>query len=49
MKEGIAWATVQKMMLDAPQYDIKNDKDEPDIELTTENAEDVANYINSMM
>jgi len=36
------------MMLDAPQYRTDSG-DDKSIELTTENAEDVANYINSML
>jgi len=44
---GIAWNTVQKMMVDAPSYDA--DAKEDDIELTTENAESIMNYVNQMM
>lgn len=46
---GIPWALVQKMMLDAPSYDYDSDDGTEQIELTDENSEQIMNYVNSMM
>lgn len=48
LHEGIAWALVQKMMADAPSYDT-SDKGARSIELDKENADDIMNYVNSLM
>ena len=45
---GIPWAVVERMMIDAPSYDMDS-KDEEIIQLTTENGEDIMNYVNSMI
>ena len=45
---GIAWSLVQRMMLDAPSYDVDANDDE-EIVLTESNSENVMNYINSLM
>jgi len=44
---GIPWACVQRMMIDAPSYDVGSDDD--DIRLTEENGEAILNYVNSLM
>ncbi|MDD3019464.1 MAG: hypothetical protein PHX61_00625 [Alphaproteobacteria bacterium] len=44
---GIAWSIVQKMMVDAPSYDM-DEKDE-EITLTENNSDDIMNYVNNMM
>lgn len=44
---GIAWGLVQRMMIDAPSYDM-GDKEE-DIVLTEENAQNIMNYVNNLM
>lgn len=49
LKEGIAWALVQKMMMDAPSYDSSSDGEVQNIELDKENADDIMNYVNSLM
>lgn len=46
---GISWALVQKIMLDAPSVDYDSPDDEEEIELTQENSEQIMNYVNSMM
>jgi len=46
---GIPWAVVERMMVDAPSYDADGGKDDEVIRLTTENSQDIMNYINSMM
>lgn len=46
---GIPWSVVQRMMVDAPSYDIKNDNEVEEITLTEDNNEQIMNYINSMM
>ena len=48
LHEGIAWALVQKMMLDAPSFDT-SDGEVQNIELNKENADDIMNYVNSLM
>jgi hypothetical protein len=45
---GIAWSVVQRMMIDAPGYDMNDDGVE-EIELTESNSEQILNYVNSMM
>jgi len=45
---GIPWAVVERMMVDAPSYDIDG-KDDEVIQLTSENSEDIMNYVNSLM
>ena len=42
--EGIGWATVQKMMIDAPRYIIPKDGDENRV-LDTD--EDIEKFVNS--
>lgn len=49
LKEGIAWALVQKMMMDAPSFDSSSDGEVQNIELDKENADDIMNYVNSLM
>ena len=44
---GIAWALVQRMMMDAPSYDFDAKDDE--IVLTDKNAEAIKDYVNGMM
>lgn len=46
LHHGIAWSVVERIMIDLPTY-IK--KDEEDIVLTADNAEDIMNYVNNMM
>lgn len=38
---------VQKMMLDAPSYDL--DDEEEEISLTESNRDDIIDYVNSLM
>jgi hypothetical protein len=45
---GIAWMTVQKMMLDAPSYTGEEEEGEQDLTLTEGKCEQIANYINSL-
>ena len=45
---GIAWSVVQKMMIDAPSYDLDDGKEE-EIALTENNSDDIMNYVNNMM
>ncbi len=39
---------VQRMMIDAPSYDVDGDDDDV-IALTENNKEDIMNYVNNMM
>ncbi|WP_275014396.1 hypothetical protein [Porphyromonas gingivalis] len=43
---GIAWSVVQRMMIDAPNYDVE---DEDEIVLTEQNSSDIIDYVNSLM
>ncbi len=45
---GIPWSVVQRMMIDAPGYDLDDGK-ETEIQLSEDNSEQIMNYINSMM
>ena len=45
---GIAWSVVQRMMIDAPSYDMDDGGTET-IELTESNSEQIMNYVNSLM
>lgn len=47
LMNGIAWSIVQKMMVDAPSYDM--DEKEEEIALTENNSDDIMNYVNNMM
>ena len=40
---GIGWATLQKMMLDAPSIDMDGDKEENKVALNDENKEEILN------
>lgn len=44
---GIAWSTVQKMMLDAPSYRSEKD-DDSNVVLTDDKSEEIAKYLNSI-
>ena len=44
---GIGWATLQKMIMDAPNYDYEKE-DEKNIVLDDNNADDIINYVNSL-
>jgi len=46
---GIAWSIVQRMMIDAPSYDISDGNEVEEIVLTEDNNEQIMNYVNSMM
>ena len=48
---GIAWSLVQRMMLDAPNYDVdaNNGNNDEDIVLTKSNSEDIMKYVNNLM
>jgi hypothetical protein len=46
---GIGWATVQKMMIDAPSFDIDGEDGHEVIELSESNEQQILNYVNSMM
>ncbi len=48
MLHGIPWSVVQRMMIDAPGYDLDDGK-ETEIQLSEDNSEQIMNYINSMM
>ncbi len=51
---GIPWATVQKMMVDAPGYKFDDDKTGKDgkklnkIKMTEQNADEIMNMFNSL-
>lgn len=47
LTNGIAWSIVQRMMIDAPSFDM--DKEDEEIALTESNTEDIMNYVNNMM
>lgn len=47
MTNGVPWPMVQKMMLDAPSYDL--DDEEEEILLTENNRDDIIDYVNSLM
>jgi hypothetical protein len=51
LHNGIAWATVQRMMIDASWYDYddKREKEEDHMKLTRENSSAIENYINTLM
>ena len=50
LTNGIAWSTVQKMMIDAPSYDTEEEEGEvEDMILTDSNSESIMEYVNSMM
>ena len=44
---GIRWAIVQRMLIDAPNYETEKEKDKA-VRLTNENGKSLANYINSI-
>ena len=46
---GIGWPTVQKMMIDAPSFDIDGEDKHEVIALTESNEQQILNYVNSMM
>jgi hypothetical protein len=48
LHNGISWAVVQRIMLDAPSYGKKEEQDEDTIRVTKENTESIAKYINSL-
>ena len=47
MTNGIAWSVVQKMMLDAPSYDMSDGEEE--LSLTENNRDSIMDYVNSLM
>lgn len=47
LTEGIPWGLVQRMMIDAPSYEV-NDPKEENIRLTEENADSIMAYINGL-
>lgn len=47
LTNGIAWSLVQRMMIDAPSYDVDATDDE--IALTESNSADIMNYVNNLM
>ena len=49
LTEGISWALVQKMMMDAPSYDSESSGETEIVNLEKENANDIMNYVNSLM
>ena len=52
LHNGIAWATVQRMMADAPSFDYEEPeaKTEDDhVKLSNENSAAIGNYINNLM
>jgi hypothetical protein len=48
LTNGIAWSVVQRMMIDAPSFDM-NTGDDEEIALTENNTDDIMNYVNNMM
>lgn len=46
---GIAWSVVQRMMIDAPSYDMDAADGEETIALTESNSDDIMNYVNNLM
>lgn len=46
---GIAWSLVQRMMIDAPSYDMNDDGGNVEMELNENNSEQIMNFVNSMM
>jgi hypothetical protein len=46
---GIAWSVVQRMMIDAPSYDLSDNNGVEEIELTENNSEQILNFVNSLM
>lgn len=46
---GIPWSVVQRMMYDAPSYDLGDKQDVQEIRLTEDNNEQIMNFVNSMM
>lgn len=54
LENGISWVKVQRMIIDAPGYEIEDEEggllgDKTDVRLTADNADAINNYINSMM
>lgn len=47
LTEGIPWGLVQRMMIDAPRYEVSDPKEE-NIRLTEENADSIMAYINGL-
>ena len=47
LTNGIAWSVVQKMMLDAPSYDMSDGEEE--LSLTESNRDSIMDYVNSLM
>ena len=45
---GVAWAQVQRMMVDAPGYD-PDGKKQRHIKLSQDNAQSIANYVNNLI
>ena len=46
---GIGWATLQKMMLDAPSFDMDGDDESKNVTLNDDNKEEILNYVNNLM
>jgi hypothetical protein len=46
---GIAWSIVQRMMIDAPSYDLSDESEVQEIVLTEDNNQQIMNFVNSMM
>lgn len=46
---GIAWSVVNRMMIDAPSYDMDVDADNEVIALTDSNSDDIMNYVNNLI
>ncbi|RKV80627.1 MAG: hypothetical protein D8H91_04495 [Alloprevotella sp.] len=47
LTNNIAWSVVQKMMLDAPSYDMSDGEEE--LSLTESNRDSIMDYVNSLM
>jgi hypothetical protein len=50
LNHGIAWSVLQRIMSDLPSYESSSEKkdSEDNVKLTSENATDIMNYINSL-
>ena len=47
MHHGLPWATIQRMLLDAPNIETEKDKGKRFVDITPDNVDDIINSINA--
>jgi hypothetical protein len=49
LTNGIAWSVVQRMMIDAPSFEMDKGNEDEEIALTENNTDNIMNYVNNLM